>query len=86
MAHCEDASCVDRLTHLDSVGTKLAPVIFDLPSTSGIKEFMHKCQQISIRKEESLQLIDNLVSLILFLIIMLLLNYCELQLLHICIL
>ena len=49
ITQCEDASSVDRLTSLEAVATKLAPVIFQLPKTAGMTEFMDQCY--CIRKE-----------------------------------
>ena len=49
ITQCEDASSVDRLTNLEAVATKLAPVIFHLPETAGMTEFMDQCN--CIRKD-----------------------------------
>ena len=46
MTQCEDASSVDRLTNLEAVATKLAPVIFHLPKEAGMTEFKDQCDRI----------------------------------------
>ena len=43
MTQCTDGSIVDLLTALDQVGMKLAPLIFDLQKSEGLKSFMECC-------------------------------------------
>ena len=49
ITQCEDASSVDRLTSLEAVATKLAPVIFQLPKNADMTKFVDQCN--CIRKE-----------------------------------
>ena len=43
MTQCTDGSSVDLLTALDQVGMKLAPLIFHLQKSEGLKSFMECC-------------------------------------------
>ena len=43
MTQCADGSSVDLLTALDQVGMKLAPLIFHLQKSEGLKSFMECC-------------------------------------------
>ena len=48
MTHCEDGSFVDRLTSLETVGSKLAPLIFDFEHDVTWREFIIRCNRIKI--------------------------------------
>ena len=43
MTQCTDGSIVDLLTALDQVGMRLAPLIFHLQKSEGLKSFMECC-------------------------------------------
>ena len=48
VTNCEDGSFVDRLTSLETVGSKLAPLIFDFKPDVTLQEFIAKCNRIKI--------------------------------------
>ena len=60
MTQCTDGSIVDLLTSLDQVGMKLAPLIFDLQSDDGLKNFMKHC--LALRREHLPAIPDKVVS------------------------
>ena len=58
MAHWQDASSKDCLSSLDKAVMKLAPFIFQLPSTSGLNELIECCEVVQL---ETLEGIDTLL-------------------------
>ena len=58
MAHWQDASSKDCLSSLDKAVMKLAPFIFQLPSTSGLNELIECCEAVQL---ETLEGIDTLL-------------------------
>ena len=60
MTQCTDGSSVDLLTGLDQVGMKLAPLIFDLQRSGGLRSFMECCR--ALRSEHLFGIPEKVVS------------------------
>lgn len=60
MTQCTDGSSVDLLTALDQVGMKLAPLIFDLQRSGGLRSFIECCR--AIRSEHLSSIPEKVVS------------------------
>ena len=60
MTQCTDGSSVDLLTALDQVGMKLAPLIFHLQKSEGLKSFMECC--CALQREYLSEIPEKVVS------------------------
>ena len=60
ISHCEDGATADLIKDLETVGTKLAPLIYHLKPTAGISDIIHCFRQFRIDLDD-LQRISQLL-------------------------